>query len=166
MTGPVAVDGQPVDLDLLLFVDANGDRRFGVPNPFEQRLAEALLRDRVLWRYADANTLATVLAAVREGSTLTGQRREVGCAVRVGGEVWRREPGAEAVARERCRTGWARRLARDGLRPVGWPPIEVTPLRWPTRSDSASVTRDSMMPTNVDHCDVVLVAISGPAVPE
>jgi hypothetical protein len=84
--------------------------------------------------------------------------------VTVSGDLWRREPGARASARENVRRRWALELERRGHRPIGWPPVAVRFLRFAELAH-ASLEGSSWAPADEATADVVHVEVSCEAVP-
>lgn len=125
MNGPL----EPVDLDSLIFTTIAGEQRIGQPNGRERQLAHSLLADPA-WRSGLGETaLATVLAAVREGSTVEGPRQRVGATVTVSRCVIEGTGGdAERSATRAVWRRWSDELHVHGLRPIGWPTVQRTHL--------------------------------------
>lgn len=150
-------------LERLIYVDANGERKVGVANSNELHLAERLLRDRNLWAYADVKTLAAVLAAVREGSTMTGRRETISSEYHV---ATRWDAAEEAYARERLRVHWVETMTRSGLRPVGWPSIVRKRLKYGADYSVPVEHAGFIVAADDEPADLICLKISGPAVPE
>lgn len=150
MSGPI----EPVDLDSLLFVNVDGERQLGRPNGRERALAEALLRDRALLSRSMGmqETLATVLAAVREGSTIEGRRSTVEAYVNVSRYVIEspQRADAEASATRALWRRWIDELAEHSLRPVGWPTVTRRHLAWTVEAAMFRTRRNGTDPGMVE----------------
>jgi hypothetical protein len=92
-----------------------------------------------------------------------GDRAVVEATVEVSGELWRREPEVRARARRDVRRRWALELEVQGRRPLGWPPVEVYPVRF---AELSSRPPDGPFePADEASADRVLVRVSCEAVP-
>lgn len=125
---------EPVDIDSLIFESIAGERRLGRPGRRDLALAERLIADRGLWQpLGGTEYLATVLAAVREGSTVEGARQLVGAVVTVSRRAIEGTEGdAERHATRAVWRRWSDELHAHALRPIGWPAVERTHLAFGT----------------------------------
>lgn len=157
----------PVDLDSLMFVSRDGERRIVPPNDRELALARRLLADRGMWQQGiGEHTLATALAAVREGSTLPGTRSVVSTETHVAARQW---PEAQPSAVRATYRRWSDELLAHGVRPVGWPASPTIEfLRWSRRLEGAPDERHAgleRVPSDEYAYDLVCVRIETEAVP-
>lgn len=168
---------EPINLDTLLFITRDGIRHIIEPNPRERELARMLLSDRAAWQPGlGEQSLATALAAVREGSTLEGPRSSVGGEQHVSGRLWDHEPALQLRARQTVRVQWMRELHEHGLRPIGWPPIVVEHYAWrpgyATSTPAADDRHAGMVLLTTGQveagarADYVCLRIEGEAVPD
>lgn len=104
------------------------------------------------------------LADAREGATLPGDRIPVERTLRVSlrtRDVMHLETARERLE-ARLRAEWARELQTSRLRPLGWPPVTYTWLRWP-RDYAGGET--GLIPCEEHQADELHVSIRGLAVP-
>lgn len=108
-----------------------------------------------------------IVAAIADGrnGAIPGERTQVDQVLDVHPERWRHGQESQDHARRTLREGWARALDGRGLRPLDWPPITVTFLRYavahvPTRDQPWAECEDE------DQADLVRLSISGLAVPQ
>lgn len=106
--------------------------------------------------------LTAALADARDGATIPGERQLVYAVLDVPVTQWRTYRTHQAYLRERLRRTWAAKLQAEGLRPLGWPPVTTTYLRWSWADGDPGATAE--LP-DLEHADLVRLTIRGHAVP-
>lgn len=154
---------EPVDLEPLLFVSSDGNRRLGTPNRLDRALAEALIADRALWQPYGDTYLATVLAAVREGSTIEGPRKIVNGHTEIPRQIYAGPDGVRTIesATKHAWRSWFGELVRGGLRPVGWPTVQRTYLAWPVLGASTT----GLVEVDPERAEILALSVSCETVP-
>lgn len=119
-----------------------------------------------LTRHGRIAMLAAALADAREGATIPGERHRVERTMQV--RVWagKGAPGRLGGLRERLRADWALGLERSGLRPLGWPPVTVTWLRWRAidGTEQPPTFGDPYVECDKDQAELLRLSIRGLAV--
>jgi hypothetical protein len=147
-------------------------RMRAVVTPQEMSAAADLLEDLdgALTRHGRIAMVAAALADVREGATIPGERQLVGQHLDVSVRAWRDVPYPDTqqlMLRGTARRAWAAKLEAEGLRPLGWPPVVTTYLRWRATdgTEQPPTIGDPMVECDEGRADLVRLTVRGLAVP-